>query len=125
MAVKTGYVMVSTMEATKTAERTMETNRHARQWMHWEENMEEESGEARVVESTGGKGETTSGEEKVESMEEEEKVDGREHLEEEEKEREQKALQQIIRLIMAVVGKKVRARVEREVNAIPAVSQGI
>ena len=85
--------------------------------------MEEENGEEKGVENTDGKERANSGEEKAESMEE--KVCGRVLLEEEEKEKERKALEEASKSIMEVEEKRVKGKEEKGVSAIIAASQDI
>ena len=85
--------------------------------------MEEENGEEKGVENTEGKERANNGEEKAESMEE--KVCGRVLLEEEEKEKERRALEEASKSIMEVEEKRVKGKEEKGVSAIIAASQDI
>ena len=85
--------------------------------------MEEENGEEKGVENTDGKERASNGEEKAESMEE--KVCGRVLLEEEEKEKERRALEEASKSIMEVEEKRVKGKEEKGVSAIIAASQDI
>ena len=85
--------------------------------------MEEENGEEKGVENTDGKERADSGEEKAESMEE--KVCGRVLLEEEEKEKERKALEEASKSIMEVEEKRAKAKAEREASVTLADKRGI
>ena len=92
-------------------------------WTHWEENMEGENGEAKEVESMEAKERVNIGEEKVESMEE--KVCGRVYLEEEEKEKERKALEEASKSTMEAEEKRAKGKEEKEVSATIAASRDI
>ena len=85
--------------------------------------MEEENGEEKGVENTDGKERANNGEEKAESMEE--KVCGRVLLEEEEKEKERRALEEASKSIMEVEEKRVKGKEEKGVSATIAASQDI